>query len=85
MRRWAYNVLIALDQLGNAISGGDPDETISSRLGRLKLHHNGTVPRRAWFYLARPLDVVLEWIDPSHSINSIKESCGKDTNPSRQG
>lgn len=84
MRRWAYNVLIAFDQLGNALSGGNPDETISSRLGRLKLANGGTVPKRAWFYLARPLDAVLEWIDPNHSINSIEESCGKDTSP-RQG
>lgn len=28
------NVLIALDQLGNALLGGWPDETISSRMGR---------------------------------------------------
>lgn len=27
-------VLIAIDQLGNTITGGDPDETISSRTGK---------------------------------------------------
>lgn len=29
-----WNILIGLDQLGNAIDGGSPDETISSRAGR---------------------------------------------------
>jgi hypothetical protein len=30
------NVLIALDQFGNALLGGAPDETISSRAGRAR-------------------------------------------------
>jgi len=35
MRRYAYNLLIAFDQLGNVLLGGDnPDETISSAVGR---------------------------------------------------
>ena len=34
MRRWAYNVAIALDRLVNALIGGDPDWTISARMGR---------------------------------------------------
>lgn len=32
--RYVHNLLIALDQLGNAACEGDPTETISSRLGR---------------------------------------------------
>jgi len=28
------SVLIAIDQLANALAGGDPDETISSRCGK---------------------------------------------------
>ena len=28
---WVVNVLLGLDQLGNALVGGSPDETISSR------------------------------------------------------
>lgn len=34
MPQYLMNVLIALDQLGNAVTGGDPDETISSRVGK---------------------------------------------------
>jgi hypothetical protein len=32
--KYIKNILIAIDQLANAILGGDPDETISSRLGK---------------------------------------------------
>jgi len=31
MKQYLWNILIALDQFANAILGGDPDETISSR------------------------------------------------------
>lgn len=34
MSRWLLNVLIGFDQLGNAIVNGNPDETISSRVGK---------------------------------------------------
>ena len=34
--RYLWNVLLSLDQLGNSLLGGDPDETISSRVGRIK-------------------------------------------------
>lgn len=30
---WAFNVLIGIDQLGNAIADGNPDNTISARVG----------------------------------------------------
>ncbi len=32
-RSWAVAVLVAIDQLGNAIAGGNPDSTISARVG----------------------------------------------------
>lgn len=32
--RYFWNILIALDQLANAILAGDPDETISSRAAK---------------------------------------------------
>lgn len=34
MKRYFWNILIALDQFGNALFAGDPDETISSRAGK---------------------------------------------------
>jgi hypothetical protein len=39
MKKYIWNVLVSLDQLGNTLIGGDPDETISSRLA--KLNHKG--------------------------------------------
>ena len=37
MKRYALNLLIAVDQLVNAILRGDPDETLSSRAYRMQL------------------------------------------------
>jgi hypothetical protein len=34
MRHYLLNLLIAIDQGGNAFLGGNPDETISSRVGK---------------------------------------------------
>lgn len=34
MAPYLFNVLIALDQLGNAVCGGSPDETISAHAHR---------------------------------------------------
>ena len=74
MKKWILNILISIDQLGNTIFGGDPDETISSRLGKLKRKHGGTIP---WY---RPASKIIDWsldkIDPNHSINSIESDEG---------
>ncbi len=74
--KYCLNVLIGLDQFGNAILGGDPDETISSRLGKLKVRHGGNIP---WY---RPLSKFVDWgldkIDPNHSIDAIEHDEGKD-------
>jgi hypothetical protein len=34
VKQYFWNLLITLDQCCNTILGGDPDETISSRLGK---------------------------------------------------
>lgn len=34
MKRYFFNVLVGLDQLVNAVTGGDPDMTLSGRMGR---------------------------------------------------
>lgn len=72
--KWLLNILISIDQLGNTIVGGDPDETISSRLGKLKLRHGGKISWR------RPVAKVIDWgldkIDPNHSIDAIEKDEG---------
>jgi hypothetical protein len=59
---------IALDQLGNTILGGDPDETISSRSGK---NQN----RKRWAYI---LCRMLHWIDKDHCRDAIEKDEGKD-------
>ncbi len=34
VKKYIWNVLIGLDQFGNTLLGGDPDMTISGRMGR---------------------------------------------------
>ena len=72
--RYCLNVLISLDQLLNSLFAGDPDETCSSRIGRIKTKWGGKIP------LFRPLtriaDKVLDKIDPNHSIDAIEDDEG---------
>ena len=58
----AEHIALAYDQLGNATTGGDVDETISSRAGRLKKEGRG------W---ACVLCRVLEWLEKGHCDKSI--------------
>lgn len=39
MKQYIWNILIALDQLGNVLTGGFPDETMSSRMGKILAKH----------------------------------------------
>ncbi len=74
--KYILNFLISIDQLGNTIAGGDPDETISSRLGKLKVKHGGKI---RW---TRPFAKFIDWgldkIDPNHSIDAIEEDEGSE-------
>jgi hypothetical protein len=61
-RSYWFSVLIALDQLLNALLYGDPDETLSSRAGKAMLRGDrwGCVFCR-----------VLDWIDRDHCRKSM--------------
>ena len=65
--KWVMNVLIGLDQWANAILGGHPDETISSRAGKNKA-------KGGWWgkWLCRGLDL----IDPGHCEDAIEHDRG---------
>lgn len=65
IRRYLVNLLISVDQLGNSILGGDPDETISSRAAK-------KADRRGWKILAR----LLEAIDPGHLARAREDDEG---------
>lgn len=34
VKQYFWNLLISIDQLGNALLAGNPDETLSSRMGK---------------------------------------------------
>jgi len=68
LKRYALNVLISIDQLANALLGGDPDETISSRIGK----------RRSTCRLCGWLCAVLDRIDQRHCSKSIEADEGQD-------
>jgi len=68
--RYIMNILISLDQLGNTLLLGDVDETISSRLGRIKNKWGGYIP---WTRpVCRLADWILDKIDKNHSIDAIE-------------
>lgn len=63
--RW----LVSLDQLGNTLAFGDPDETISSRAG--KCARKGGC--RFCYWLCR----FLHWLDPQHCERHIEADEGE--------
>lgn len=67
IRQYLRNIAVALDQLLNALLGGDPDETISSRAAK-SLH------RPYWALLA----LLLERIDRGHLARSREDDEGGD-------
>lgn len=74
LKKWFWNVMIGIDQLANAILMGDPDETISSRIGKEISENKCPVCK----LICKVLDV----IDPrggSHCKQSIEADEGKDS------
>lgn len=68
MIRWYLrNIFVALDQLLNAVLGGDPDETISSRCAKAAF-------ASGWWRLGR----VLEALDPGHMDRTREDDEGGD-------
>lgn len=61
-------VFVALDQLLNALLGGDEDETISSRIAKDK---------RRGRKFACVLCKILDWIDKDHCEKAIERDEGK--------
>ena len=70
---WKYiqNLLLALDLMLNAIFLGDPEETISSRIGK-KVQRSGK-DCKVCHYLCKFLD----WIDPRHCRDAINWNEGR--------
>jgi hypothetical protein len=60
-------VLIGVDQLANTVLGGFPDETLSSRCGRLGHRY----PYKAWKVI---IDAIFRpFQGPNHCVNAYKK------------
>ena len=68
--KYFKNLLIGFDQFVNAVTGGDPDETISSRVGKR---------RDAAERFMAPIIDKLFWWDKDHTKTSIEHDEGKDS------
>ena len=71
-KRYVFNVLVALDQFVNTLFYGDPDETISSRLGK---NYKGTWMKKFvdWLfgwqkYPQGHTEASIEWDEGKNSI-----------------
>lgn len=67
IRDYIYNMLIAIDQLLNAVMFGDPDESISERVGR----------RWPESWVARIINGLFFW-QKNHVMESLEGDEGKD-------
>ncbi|TCK87376.1 hypothetical protein [Paraburkholderia sp. BL9I2N2] len=67
--RYLLNLLILLDQAGNTLAGGSPNETISERAA--KARNEG----KEWGCV---LCKVLNWINPGHCDNALTSTIGDD-------
>ena len=66
LKQYIWNLLLSLDQLANTLIGGDPDETISSRLGK----------RVDTCAACRFICSLLDRVDTRHCHKSIEEDEG---------
>ena len=75
--KYLMNILIWIDQGVNVVFLlGDPDETISSRIGKAKVKFGGEIPYR--YPVLKFIDWGLDKLDPNHSIDAIEEDEGAD-------
>jgi len=71
-KHYLKEIALGIDRLLNAFLGGKSRNTVSARIGLLKLKHNGVIP---WYHpLAGFIDWGLEQIDPNHSLDAIAGS-----------
>lgn len=71
--RLTVNLLVSIDQLGNTLAGGDPDETISSRWGKWRSHSS------LWRRVVSGVGCwLLDKVDAGHCQDAIEHDEGKD-------
>lgn len=68
LKKWFWNVLIGIDQFFNSLTLGDPDETISSRMGKHIKEGKCKLCKIVCYFLDK--------IDPNHCAKSIEPDEG---------
>ncbi|MBO9492222.1 hypothetical protein J7384_17810 [Endozoicomonas sp. G2_1] len=73
VKRWGINCFEGLDNYRSAQTGGDPDDTLSSRLGKARKRGS------KWTFIANKVDLVAIEIfkDANHCEKSIERDEGK--------
>ena len=69
IKKYLLNILLAIDFLGNALTGGDPEETISSRMGKKRAKGKECK-------ICKVLCKFLDWLDPRHCADAINPNEG---------
>jgi hypothetical protein len=69
VKQYIWNVLISIDQFCNALLGGYPDETMSSRMGKHLAKHDCP--------FCNFMCKLLNLIQKNHCIKSIERDRGK--------
>ena len=67
MKQYLKNILTAISQLLNSVLAGNPDQTISGRVG-----YKAYITR-SWYWLFIEWGInTLFWFDPEHCFKSIQ-------------
>ena len=74
IKKYLWNILIAIDQFVNTLCGGDPDETISSRLG--KWHQEGISKKSFRLIIYKIINWIVELFQKDHFKKSIETDEG---------
>jgi len=74
---WAQGVLVSIDQLGNAVAGGNPDSTISARVGYFANNETCSIKERCykfyWQFMEWVINATFYLLDgPEHCLQAYK-------------
>ncbi|THA17374.1 DNA helicase UvrD [Rodentibacter pneumotropicus] len=78
LKNWGYNVIIAIDQLFNALTGGGADETLSSRTYRRAILTQGK-PKKRWRVLYRLINGL--FFDKNHCKTAYESELSRKQYP----
>ncbi|OOF85156.1 DNA helicase UvrD [Rodentibacter ratti] len=78
LKNWGYHVIIAIDQLFNAITGGGADETLSSRTYRRAILTQSK-PKKRWRVLYRVINGL--FFDKNHCKTAYESEVSRKQYP----